>query len=358
VVVTGATGNFGTSVLASLGEEAEVTEILGLARRRPVWPARKVQWVAADVRVADLHTLFAGADAVVHLAWAFQPTHDPQATWAVNVRGTERVLAAAAAAGVSAVVHASSVGAYRAAVSDVPVDESWPTDALPTAAYGREKSYVERMLDRFEVEHPDVRVVRLRPAFLFKRAAADAQRRIFAGPFVPGALLRVPIPVVPLPSGLRFQALHTDDAADAVRRALVRPVRGPFNLAAGPVIDPATIAELLGGRPLEVPRPVVRAAVAAAWHARVLPASPQLVDLFLGLPLLDPTRAEAVLGWWPRHTSVEALGELVEGMRHGGSFPTAPLGAQSGADERLGARVGERLGGGRLDDGPLGHDRR
>ncbi len=45
--------------------------------------------------------------------------------------------------------------------------------------------------------------------------------------------------------GLRFQALHTDDAADAYARAVVQEVRGPFNLAADPVIDGQVLAELL-----------------------------------------------------------------------------------------------------------------
>jgi UDP-glucose 4-epimerase len=345
VVVTGATGNFGTSVVGALAREPEVRSIVGLARRRPAWPAPKTTWVEGDVRTADLRRAFSGADAVVHLAWAFQPTHDPVTTWDVNVVGSQRVFEAAAAAGVSVLVHASSIGAYRARRSSAPVDETWPTGSLPTAAYGREKSYLERVLDVLERDQADMRVVRLRPSFLFKRGAASSQRRTFAGPFVATSLLRLPLPLVPLPSGLRFQCLHTEDAADAVRRALLRPVRGAFNLAAGPVVDGATLAGLLGGRAVEVPRPLVRSALAAAWHARLVPASPELLDLFLDLPLLETGRAEAALGWWPRLTSVEALAELLQGMRDGSSFPTAPLGDDSaGRTEELRTSVGGRLG--------------
>jgi hypothetical protein len=70
------------------------------------------------------------------------------------------------------------------------VDETWPTHSLPSAGYGREKAYVERVLDAFEARHPDTRVVRLRPAFIFQRSAATEQRRIFAGPFLPNPLLQ------------------------------------------------------------------------------------------------------------------------------------------------------------------------
>jgi UDP-glucose 4-epimerase len=76
VVVTGATGNVGTSVVEALGQRTEVEQIVGLARRRPSWQPPKTRWEGADILTSDLASLFAGADAVIHLAWAIQPSHD------------------------------------------------------------------------------------------------------------------------------------------------------------------------------------------------------------------------------------------------------------------------------------------
>ena len=151
VVVVGATGNVGTSVVEALGRDAQVGSVVGLARRLPGGAPPKTVWARADVTTDDLVAHFRGADAVVHLAWMFQPTHDHLATWRNNVLGAIRVFEAVAEAGVPALVYSSSVGAYSPADGDRPVDESWPTHALPTAAYGREKSYLERVLDRFEL---------------------------------------------------------------------------------------------------------------------------------------------------------------------------------------------------------------
>ncbi|MFJ6662666.1 SDR family oxidoreductase [Streptomyces sp. NPDC091383] len=329
VVVTGATGNVGTSVVRLLSQDPGIASVRGLARRMPEWSPPGTEWSAVDLASdgADLEERFAGADAVVHLAWAFQPTHDPAATWRTNVLGGIRVFEAVAAAGVPVLVHASSVGAYSPGPKDHAVDESWPTHGWPDAAYCREKAYLERTLDVFERDHPEVRVVRMRPAFLFKRESASEQRRIFGGRFLPGPLARPELlPFLPDIPGLRVQALHTDDAAEAYRLAVrSATARGAFNLAADPPLDAAVLGDLLGARPVRLPRTAVRSAVAAAWNLRLLPASPHLFDAVLRLPLMDCTRAHKELGWRPRWTATEVLEEFLEGLQRGGGLDTAPL---------------------------------
>ncbi|MEU9762312.1 NAD-dependent epimerase/dehydratase family protein [Streptomyces sp. NPDC047987] len=331
VVVTGATGNVGTSVVGALSEDPDVAAVVGLARRLPRISVPGVEWATVDLSRHDspstLDHHLAGADAVVHLAWRFQPTHDPVVTWQSNVLGSVRVFEAVARAGVPALVHASSVGAYSPGPKDEPgVSEEWPTHGWPDAAYCREKSYLERVLDAFELRHPRIRVVRMRPGFLFKEQAASEQRRIFAGRRVPGALLRPDLlPFVPDLAGLRFQALHTDDAAQAYRAAVVGDVRGAFNLAAEPVIDAPELADLLGARVVRVPRTLVRTALTAAWHTHAIPASPHLFDAVLRLPVLDCSRAHDLLDWRPARTAQEALSSFLSGVRSGAGLQTPPL---------------------------------
>ncbi|MFJ1594812.1 NAD-dependent epimerase/dehydratase family protein [Kitasatospora albolonga] len=331
VVVTGATGNVGTGVVRALAADPDIGSVLGLARRRPGLDIAKVAWDTVDLSrdhsEERLTGLLEGADAVVHLAWRFQPTHDPVTTWRSNVLGSQRVFRAVERSGVPALVHASSVGAYSPGPKDEPgVDEQWPTDGWPDAAYCREKAYLERVLDTFELLHPQIRVVRMRPGFLFKETAAPEQRRIFAGRHVPGTLVRPDLlPFVPDLEGLRFQVLHTDDAAEAYRLAVLSDVRGPFNLAADPVLDAHRLAELLGARTVRVPRALVRTALATAWRAHAVPASPHLFDAVLRLPVLDSTRAHEELGWRPARTAEEALSAFLRGVREGRGEDTAPL---------------------------------
>ncbi|TDD13934.1 NAD-dependent epimerase/dehydratase family protein [Actinomadura sp. KC06] len=343
VVVTGATGNIGTNTVRALAADPGVTAITGLARRAPGPDADadlgegggKVEWAEADVTDTDLVPLMRGADVVVHLAWLFQPTHRPAVTWDANAVGSARVFDAAARAGVPALVYSSSVGAYSPGPKDRPVDESWPTHGWPGAAYSREKAYVERLLDAFEAAHPDCRVVRIRPGFIFERQSAAEQRRLFAGPLLPGRLARPGlIPAVPDLPGLRLQALHSTDAGEAFRLAVTREVRGAFNIAADPVLDAAELAGILGARTVRVPARGVRAALAAAWALHLVPASPGLFDLALQVPLMDTSRARDELGWTPRRTAREAIEEFLEGLRTGAGRDTPPLSPGAGGPGR------------------------
>lgn len=337
VVVTGATGNVGTSVVRALVRDPGVESVLGLARRRPGLDLPGVDWATVDLSLdrdePRLAQYVSEADAVVHLAWRFNPTHDPVTTWQTNVLGALRVCEAVAAAHVPALVFASSVGAYSPGPQGgVPVSEAWPTHGWPGATYSREKAYLERVLDTFERDHPQTRVVRMRPAFLFKEEAASEQRRIFAGRFLPGQLVRPDLlPVLPEPEGLRFQVLHTDDAADAYVRAVLRDVRGAFNLAAEPVVDAALLGEMFGARPVKVPAGAVRGALAAAWHLRLAPASPGLFDLLRHLPVMSTDRAREELDWRPEATSVEALEAFLRGVRAGAGDDTVPLAGRRAA---------------------------
>ena len=337
VVVTGATGNVGTSLLRALAGDPAVTSVLGLARRRPELELAKTTWAAADVADDDLSGHFRGADVVVHLAWLIQPSHDPFAMWRTNVVGTERVLAAASTASVGALVCASSVGAYSPGPKDRQVDETWPTHGITTSTYSRDKAYQERLLDLFERDHPGVRVVRLRPALTFKRIAASEIRRFFLGPLVPGSLARAGnVPMVPRVKRLRTQAVHTDDVGQAYRLAVVGDARGPFNLAADPVLDADSVAALLDARPVPVPAGLLKAGAAATWRLRLQPVSPGWLDLALRSPLMDAGRARAELGWSPRHSATQALEELLAGLREGAGADTPPLDPDAGGPLRLG----------------------
>jgi ferritin-like metal-binding protein YciE/nucleoside-diphosphate-sugar epimerase len=326
VVVTGATGNVGTSVIEALVGSPEVDEAVGLARRRPTWQPPKTSWVDADVVSSDLVEAFRGADAVVHLAWAIQPSRDEGTLRRINVDGSRRVFEAVAEAGVQKLVYASSVGVYSKGPKEREVDESWSRQGTQTSFYSRHKVEVERILDEFERQHAEIKVVRLRPALIFKGEAASEIRRLFIGPFLPGFLVRSSlVPALPRVQGLRFQAVHSRDVGQAYLRAVLADVHGAFNIAAEPPLGPPQLASMLEARTFPVPAGLVRGLADATWRLRLQPTPPGWLDMALAVPLMSSARARRELGWKPRHSAAEALRELMEGIRSGRGYPTPPL---------------------------------
>jgi UDP-glucose 4-epimerase len=326
VVVVGATGNVGTSVVERLARDDGVRSIVGVARRVPDLTMPKVEWRSADIGIDPLDELVAGADAVVHLAWLIQPQHDEATMARTNIVGTMRLAHATARARGPAFVYASSVGTYAPGPKDRAVDERWPATGIGTSAYSRHKAIVEALLDDIERDHPDLRVVRMRTSLVFKREAASEIGRLFLGPLVPRRLLAPGrIPLFPRSRDLVFQATHASDIADAYWRAVTRDVRGAFNIAAGPVLDGNVLATVLRTRAVPVPTAALRALVFAGWRARLLPLGEGWIDMATQTPLMDVRRAETELDWHPVHQATEAVHELFAGFADRAGGPTPPL---------------------------------
>jgi len=338
IAVVGATGNVGTAVLRRLDRAPGVDSIVGIARRSPesqLSGYRNVAWHSIDVGADDaqgmLRRAFAGADAVIHLAWAMQPSHDEKRMWQTNVRGTANVLAAAAEAGVKQLVVASSVGAYSVGPKRRRVPESWPTGGVPTSSYARHKAINERAMDAFELDHPDILISRLRPGLVFQRAAGSEIARLFLGRLVPVGLLRTARPrVLPLPTGFVVQAVHADDLANAYWLAVERRASGAFNIAAEPVLTPPLIATAFGAdRTVPFRAHVLRLIMEVTWRAGIQPTEPGWLDIATAVPVMSTERARRELGWSPSITATDALAEVVDGMAAGDGAPgSAPLAAR------------------------------
>jgi UDP-glucose 4-epimerase len=333
VVVTGATGNVGSALLRRLTTEGG-HEVVGLARRLPeegpIAPAyvEAAEWVAVDLTkegcTPTLWEAFEGADAVVHLAWGFQPSHDLDYLEELGLGGTRRVIEAVERAGVPHLVHMSSVGAYSPKRDDRPVNESWPTDGVPTSWYSRSKAAAERLLDAHEAGSSETVVTRMRPGIVGQRSAGSALLRYGVPGYVPGRAVTM-LPVLPLDRRLAIPVVHSDDVADALVRELERRVGGAFNLAAEPPMTAVRIAEAFGARHVHLPGQVLRPLMAGAWRAHLQQVDPGWLDLGFAVPLLDCGRAFRELGWTPTVDAMTVFREVLSGMRDTASDRTPVL---------------------------------
>jgi nucleoside-diphosphate-sugar epimerase len=336
IVITGASGNVGTALLRALPAEHDV---VGVARRPPASRGiyQRVEWHPLDLTeteaVNDLNRIFEGADAVVHLAWGFQPTRDTRYLTRLGVGGTSAVLRAAQSAGVGQMVHMSSVGTYAAGRYGQRVDESWPATGIPTSAYSRDKASAEALLDDHDrrLGSKAIAVARMRPGFIVQRAAAGGLMRYGLPGYVPMQV--VPhLPLLPLDRRLCIPLIHADDVASAIVLAVERRATGPFNLASEPPIGRDDVAAALGARPLHVPSGVLGTLVDVSWRARLQHIDRGWLDLAFAVPLLDCSRARSELGWVPTWTSKQALTDLLDGVAGGAHTDSPPLRRRSVLD--------------------------
>ncbi len=326
VVILGATGNVGTSVVRAVRNDKSVDHVIGLARRPPNGALLGIEWRATDIARDDLTDHFQGADAVIHLAWLTQPARNESFLHQVNVAGSARVFEAVAKAGVGTLLYASSWAAYSPAATGNRVDEDWPTEGIRTSVYSRQKVEVERLLDQFETEHHFVRVVRLRPGLVLKAEAAAEIQRLFMGRLLASIAIRSSrLRAVPDISGLAFQVIHSDDLAEAYRLALLGSVTGAYNVACDLAVDGREIADHFALRRVPVNPRLARAVMSMGWQLHIQRTEPGWFDLLVGSPLLDTNRVREELGWQAQQSPLSVIRELAGSMSSQTGFGTASL---------------------------------
>jgi nucleoside-diphosphate-sugar epimerase len=328
VAVTGATGIFGKALCARLQEDPRIEQIVGVARR-PFDPGAhgwtKMRFRSADVQDPDaLDDAFAGADVVCHLAYAVLARGAaPERVRRINVDGSRAVFEAASRAGARRVVYASSIAAYGAHPDNpVPITEEHPTRGNASFYYSQHKAEVEAILDRFERDHPDIEVVRIRPCVVVGPHSVDLFRGPLPAPLAGlmlSPLLRWPLPD---PGAAPFQLVHEDDVAEVFRLAITAEhAHGAYNLAGGGTIDAAELSRELAALRVPVPAGLARRAVALAHRLRLSPADDGWIEVLRHPIVVDTTRVREELGWVPRYDTRTALRAQLEAFR--GRLPFA-----------------------------------
>lgn len=330
VVVTGASGNVGTALLRVL--RADGCEIVGIARRAPdpaCEPYSAARWVSCDIGAAGsvetLRAACAGADALVHLAWAIHPRRGDPPMRRTNETGTENVLRAAAETAVPHFVAASSCAAYTPADRWRRVSEEWQRSGVPGSAYSASKARLERRLDRFEASNPEIRTARIRPCGIAQAESAAELADWILPPWLPRWLLGRRLLPVPLWRDFRLQLVHSSDVAAAIGRIVRHRAAGAFNLAAEPTLHADALATTFGGFRLPTPRAALHAAAWPGWWTGLQPLHPGWLALADRACLLDSSKARGELGWSPRFGAHEVCAELVSAMRAGRIGHSSPL---------------------------------
>lgn len=313
VLVTGSASPLARVLLPALVNDARVQRVIGVDIRTGGFAHPKYRFRAVDVRAPELAVSLAEVEAVVHLGFAaagrrFGPFKLTRETMRdINLLGSQNVLECAAAQGVKHAILLSSAAVYKLDhFHRGSFTENHPRGPLPGFAYAEDKSAVEDWLDDFEAQHPQMRIVRLRPHLTLG---------MHVEPYVRALLRRSWAPRFPDPQPLT-QCVHEDDVVQAVLAALFSNARGAFNLATADAMAARDMQQFLHGRARLLPLPLLHRLL--SWHATLTGRNvgAAWAEVLRYNFAVHSGRARRELGWKPRHDSVRAVLGTLSGQDH------------------------------------------
>ncbi len=308
VFLTGATGFIGGRIAQQLRERGD--EVRVLARdpaKGGALAARGCEVIAGSLAdEAAIATGLEGCDAAIHAAAIYKvgiPESARPEMHEANVRGAERVLEAALAAGTPKVIHVSTVAAFGNTHGEV-VDESYEHPGTSFTSYYEETKWQAHRIARRLIAERGLPCTIVQPGGVYgpgdHSELAHLTREVLAGR----------MPLVPFP-GFGTVIAHVDDVAAGILLALDEGATGESYVIGGAVTDnlelTRTIARLAGKRPPRggLPTPLIKAAVPFGRLVGPLLGFPpnlrELIDSADGVTFWASTeKAKRELGYAPR----------------------------------------------------------
>ena len=193
-----------------------------------------------------LDEAFAGAEAVVHLAFVLRQLRDRAEGRRTNIGGSESVLRACASAGVGRIVFMSSATVYGPR-PDNPheLTEDAPLHPLAGFAYAEDKAACEALFRAFAEQRPEACVSILRGCVVMGPNAAN---------FITAALDK-PLLIGVCGDDPAMQFVHEDDLAEVLVRFATEPHPGVYNVAGPRSVRWSKVVSLAGKRLIRLPAP-------------------------------------------------------------------------------------------------------
>lgn len=302
VLVTGAAGFIGKSLIAELARGAANSEVIALDVREVPTQERlpNVTYVTGDVRDPALKEIFLKhrPQTVVHLASVVAVGGDPQRDWEIDVLGTKNVLQSSLDAGVEHVIVTSSGSAYGYhADNPVPLREDDPLRGNPDFPYARNKLEVEEMLIEWHDLHPHLQQTVFRPCTVLGPTTNNQITAIFERPVIMGV------------SGTTtpFSLIADSDVVGALVQAVRAPKPGTYNLAGDGTLSLREIARLINKPYVAIPPAILKSALWLLHALRVTKLLPGHAKFIQYRPVLANEKLKSEFGFTPRYNALEVF---------------------------------------------------
>lgn len=260
ILITGAAGYIGGRLVEHLCEQDWVYRVVGTDVNEPRQSHPKYVFDRRDIR-ESMDDIFEREkiDAVVHTAYILPPIHNKQLMEDINKGGTKNILAAVSKAEVKHILYTSSTTAYGFYPdNDVPLTEESPLRGNDDLTYAKNKKEIEKILQTFIAEHPEITVTILRPCFVVGPG--------FANPLANQLRKKI----VMLPANARpFQFVHEDDVVEIMAMMLKKRIGGIYNVAGEGTMTFTEMIRMLGNFRLPIPWSILYPLNHLAWTLRL-----------------------------------------------------------------------------------------
>ena len=329
ILVTGSSGLIGSALCSRLARQFQV---VGFDRARGKEPPPSVEWVAVDMTsdksVQDGLQMVRKRygirlASVIHLAAFFDFSGEPSPLYAeVTVRGTQRLLNGLKPFQLEQLIFSSTMLVHAPCKPGEHINEDCPLE--PKWDYSESKVVTEELIRR---ERGDIPMVLLRIGGVYDDRChsiplANQIQRIYER--------RMTSRVFPGSTSHGQSFVHLDDLVEAFalavnRRAELPPVQTLLVGEPEPVSYDElqhTFGRLIHQEEWETREIPKAAAKAGAWMLDNMPLGeepfikPWMIDLADDHFALDISRAQNILGWWPKRSLRKALPNMVAALKN------------------------------------------
>ena len=305
LAITGSSGYLGKLVVSSLEEESHVSQILGLDIVGTPHGSRKFSHLDIDTRDPQLTQVLKEneIDALLHLAWIFNPGHNARTMYDVDVNGSKNVLESCRDAGVKHIVMFGSTTAYGAH----PDNPNWLTEDSPIRGnrdfpYSWHKALVEEFCDGFEEANSQIALTRLRGCIVLGKNLDNFVKTLILMRGMKHAIIKNYYP--------RMQFLHEEDAVSLLKLVLFQRPRGVYNVAPDDTVALNDIPLITQNPVVEYPYWLLRPLTGVLWSFRRLPIPASYLSFIRYRWTASNHKLKRKLGWSPRHSTTESLETL------------------------------------------------
>jgi UDP-glucose 4-epimerase len=300
LAITGATGDFGRSVLRWACANDNIAEVTALGRRPAGVRHDKVREAFLDLSGHfDLESV-RGYDALLHLAYCVEEPRDKRRAYRVNVAATRTLLEHAREVGIGQVVLTSSANALGVAAcgtGEAYTEASYPAGDQDTGHYYfQHKALLEHLANWYWVNADGKTALTVvRPCYVVGEHFDNSGLQTMLSKSV----------VYPKPSRSFYQFLWETDLVDAYATTLTHGLSGLYNVAPADCTSVPEICSITGARLIPGPLSLLKPGADLLFRLRLSPFSGHWVTL--GDPLLDSGLLQSTTDWRPSMNSAAAL---------------------------------------------------